>query len=192
MAGRDQVLERLAESRNRALDGGPSGRLALVSGESGIGKTFLLAEFAQRSRARMRVVSGECLPLSANTTVVGEIASGPLHPLRGFLQIVADLCHQGGPPVTATLLGPRAAVLAPYEPALARFATEAELADARATPTDAARERLLECLRETLAALAADRPLLLLLDDLQWADDLTLAFLSSMTPAFLARPLMVV
>jgi predicted ATPase len=44
-------------------------------------------------------------------------------------------------------------------------------------PADAARLRLYGCLAETLEALASEQPLLLGLDDLQWADELTLGFL---------------
>src|SRR5262249_43498303 len=60
-------------------------------------------------------------------------------------------------------------------------------------PASAARDRLLTCLSQTLAALAEVRPLVIILDDLQWADDLSLSFLLSLSPAFFeGRPLLIV
>src|SRR5262249_23005028 len=74
-------------------------------------------------------------------------------------------------------LGRRGPVLALYEPALASLPGQ-ERHDAPAElPADAARLRLFVDLAETLTAYAEEVPLVLMLDDLQWADELTLGFL---------------
>ena len=184
ITGRQELLRTLAERRERVQGG--QGALVLLAGESGIGKTFLLSEFAQRSVAqhRFEVVTGECVPVTATSASVSEFTGGALHPLRPLFQIIADRCHANGTATRERLLGRRAPLLAPYEPSLADFIDGKEGLDAN-LPADAARERLLQCLLETTAALVADTPLLLILDDLQWADDLTLAFLSRLTPSFL-------
>src|SRR6185369_10728830 len=63
MVGRHQLLEELLErgSRLETAHGG----LVLLGGESGIGKTFLVAEFSRAERRRgHRVVTGECVPVA--------------------------------------------------------------------------------------------------------------------------------
>ena len=47
----------------------------------------------------------------------------------------------------------------------------------------AARDRALDAVRDTVLALAAVDPLLLVLDDLQWADELTMEFLARLADA---------
>lgn len=184
IVGRQDVLAMLTDHRERAVGG--TGALVLLGGESGIGKTFLLSEFAQRSaRRRLDVVTGECVPLSAAAAGNAEFTGGPLHALRRLFQSLADRCHAGGPLRAGRLLGKRAALLASYEPALLPFAGTADGLQTTALPPDAQRERLLQCLTELVAAAAAEGPLVLLVDDLQWADDLTLAFLARLTPEFL-------
>src|SRR5215472_4555060 len=57
-AGRQGEVSRLL----RALDGG--GRLVLVVGDAGVGKTRLVAEVMGRARSGRVVLRGECLPLT--------------------------------------------------------------------------------------------------------------------------------
>jgi eukaryotic-like serine/threonine-protein kinase len=73
-------------------------------------------------------------------------------------------------------------VLAPYEPTLNGLPGQERHPEPAELPAEAARLRLYGDLAETFWALAKEQPLLLLLDDLQWADELTLGFLG-----FLAR-----
>jgi eukaryotic-like serine/threonine-protein kinase len=193
MAGRQEISRRLGDLALRAEQG--QGALVLLGGESGIGKTFLLSELSLQlaARERTRVVTGECLPLHPSAGASADFSGGPLHPLRRLFQTLADECHRRGPAVAERLLGRRAAVLAAYEPALVAFAGPPDALEAHALPPQASRERVLQCLCDTLAALADDSMVLLLLDDVQWADELTLAFLTSLTPSFLqGRPLLVV
>jgi tetratricopeptide (TPR) repeat protein len=168
-----EALEALAEG---ALAG--RGSLVLVGGESGVGKTYLLAELSRRATPRgLRVVVGEC---QAQKAPRGQrYGSGrPLHPLRGLIQVVLDLC------VTHEELGPAllegiAPVLAPYFPDLAALPLLRESPELPELPPQAARDRLFSALNQLISALAARHPLLLILDDLQWADELTLGWLSS-------------
>jgi hypothetical protein len=186
------MIEQLLH-RDERLDRG-SGGLVLLGGESGIGKTFLVAEFARNAqRRRRRVLTGECVPVNASPTAPTEFSAGPLHPLRGVLRCLADECSRGGRETTERLLKSRASLLAEYEPAFSAFADPAANMLTRELPPQAARERILECLAETLAAFSMDVPLVIALDDLQWADELTLAFLASLPRSFFEkRPLLIV
>jgi serine/threonine protein kinase len=185
-ASRATIRERIAAAQ------AGRGALLFVRGESGVGKTALAVAVGREARRLgWRVVTGECLPLgSADAT--GESKGGPLHPLRTLLQAVADAALAQGPEAFERLLGPRAKVLEPYEPSLGGLPGQAALPAAAAVSAEAARRRLLDDLAETLAAFAAETPLLLILDDLQWADELTLAFLESLQPGYFeARRLLI-
>ncbi len=159
------------------------GALVLVGGESGIGKTFLVSEFGRRAAHRgMTVVTGDCLPSTGVDSSAAETAGVPLLPFRPLLQLIADRCRGAEQAAVARLLGRRADLLAAYEPALKQFASgDGEL---EVLPAQAARDRLLGSLEETLAAISREGPLVVILDDLQWADDLSLALLLFLKPEF--------
>jgi serine/threonine protein kinase len=171
IAAHDGFLDRVAA--------GTGGCVALI-GESGVGKTRLAGEIATRAIDRdIRVITGECEPVGVARD---ERRAAPLHPLRPLLRAIADRCSHT-PGLSDRLLGGSAGLLAAYEPALAAFAPQ---------PTEhlepaAVRSRVLAALRDALAAVAGEVPLLLVLDDLHWADELTLAFLRSLGPDFLAE-----
>ena len=106
-----------------------------------------------------------------------QIAGTPLQALRQPLQAVADSCREHGPAETRRLLGNRARLLARYEPSLAGLPGQETDPEPEELQGHAARLRLYTGLADTFGALAAQRPVLLVLDDLQWADELTLGFL---------------
>ncbi|MCE9667489.1 protein kinase [Myxococcus stipitatus] len=187
MAGRGGELGRLTAALD-AAERGQGGRVFL-GGESGAGKTRLALELASEAAwRRMAVVTGECIPLGVGGA---DVHAAPLHPLRPLLLAVADRCNERGAEETRRLLGPRGPVLAPYEPSLAQLPGAAEHPAPAPLPAPDARARVLSALRETLRALAEDQPLLLVLDDLQWADELTVSFLQELDARHLSsRPVL--
>jgi len=186
LAGRDDAMRAL-EPLLAGLGRGRGARV-LIAGPSGVGKTRLVVELAQRAAVDgVRVVAGECLPLSASDDDVGPRGhAGPLHPLRPLLQAVADRCRERGDDETERLLGPGgedALVLGAFEPALARL--PGVRAAAPVAPANA-RDRVVAAVRRVVAELSSARPLLLVLDDLQWADELTLHVLGALRDDVLA------
>lgn len=80
--GREVVLHTLDEALDEALAG--RGRLLMVTGEAGMGKTALLLRFAERARARdVAVVVGRCL----------ETAGRPAY--QPWLDVQRDLVGRG-------------------------------------------------------------------------------------------------
>ncbi|MCA9670088.1 MAG: AAA family ATPase [Myxococcales bacterium] len=175
LAGREAIVQRLLFRLSRADLA--QGSCVLISGESGIGKTYLAAELARRAAGtQLHVVVGTCQPS-------GTLASGrgaALAPLRPLMQHIVDRCIAEGPGHTAQLLGRAGLVLAsvmPFvgeAPGLERFGPPPVLSG------QAARARLLASVRIIIEAFCERQPLLLLLDDLQWADELTLALLDEL------------
>ena len=183
MIGRAGEVERFDEILARLRDG--TGGVALVRGESGVGKTRLAVELATRASSEgVRVVVAECPPVVGAERTQSRAA--PLAPLKPFLQAVADRCVDQGEAESARLLGERGRVLATYEPAIARLPFVAESQPPPSLTVDGTRARLFQYLRETVRAVAATGPLLLLVDDIQWADELTLRFLLSLRPELFA------
>ncbi|HEX8823129.1 MAG TPA: AAA family ATPase, partial [Archangium sp.] len=183
--GRQSLLAELEERLERTRDG--SGGCVLMGGESGVGKTRVVMECAvSAGRHAFQVVTGGCMPLSGGGQ--GEQVHGePLHAFKPLLQAIADQCRQKGLEETELLLGERGRVLALYEPSLVDLPGQEAWPEPPRLPPQAARERVMRCVAETLAAFSAQEPVLLVMDDLQWADELSLGVLDFLQGGFLGE-----
>jgi DNA-binding CsgD family transcriptional regulator len=161
LIGRTRELAELEAALADATDGSPS--VAFVAGDSGVGKSRLLSELERRAEA------GDVLVLAGDCVDLGE-SELPYVPLVAALR---PLARSGDPALTDEL---RAAV-APLLPGTAAAAEPPE-------PDAGAQARLFEGLLTLLDGLGAARPVLLLIEDLHWADRSTRAAL-----AFLCRSL---
>lgn len=166
-----------------------SGGFAGIAGESGSGKTLLASEAAAHAGRRgLGVITGECLPIEAGGSRATDPVGAPLHPFRKFLQACGDRARHLGHTPAASRLTVHAGVLAPYEPSLASTPGFSQLTAPESVGPGVARDRVVTALRETLAAwVGAEGPLLLVLDDLQWMDELSTAVLRSLDAEFLSR-----
>src|SRR5690349_34662 len=155
--GRAPELDELRAALAEATSGKPA--LAFIAGESGVGKTRLLAELERAARADgARVIGGDCVELGE-----GEL---PYAPLVGALRPLA----RANDPALAQLSAPARHALSRILPGLGR---EEERNDDEAT----AQARLFDGLLELLELLAGEDGLLLTIEDLHWADRSTRAFL---------------
>lgn len=192
LVGRERELDTILDSVNRARRAS-AGRMILLAGESGIGKTFLSAEVAQRALlAGVKVITSECLP-STPAGVFTEAGAAPLQGFRRLFEALRDRCRERGQAEVERLFGERLVLLGEYLPALRRLERGGDPSGGPPPlPASAARERIVEAVLDTLAAFVTGRPSLLALDDLQWADDLTLAVLERLDDEFLSRVPLVV
>jgi predicted ATPase len=164
--GRSAQLSVLGTHLKRLVTG--HGNLVLMEGESGVGKSRLAVEFGREAAQQgVLVMVGDCT----------EAGARALQAFRKPLQTIADKCREQGANETERLLGRRGKLLALYEPALIGLPGQDLHPSPAHLPEDAARLRLFIYLDQTLAALAENGPILFVIDDLQWADELTLAFL---------------
>jgi DNA-binding SARP family transcriptional activator len=133
------------------------GGVALLAGEPGIGKSQALQQLADAARAgSAAVLAGRCI----------EGAWVP--PFRPFAEAIAGYGEQVSPRQFRADLGLGGSALARIAPKLLEL-----LPDLTAPPPlqpDEERFRLLDAAAQFFTAVSARSPVLLVLDDLQWAD----------------------
>lgn len=161
--GRTSERTTLLAALQRTIRG--QGGIALVEGDTGVGKTRLVNQIAADAEWRgMQVGAGKAEPLA--TAAPHQLLRDALLPLLTPLR-VAQL---------AELIEPLwLSAAAPVLPVIAE-----RLPDLPALPIlepDRDRQRLWQAIAHCLSALASIVPLLLILEDLHWADAATLATL---------------
>src|SRR6266511_58996 len=160
--GREAELAALSADLDAAAGG--CGGVVLLAGEPGIGKTRLAEELAAQATARGALVLwGRCWE--------GEGAPA----FWPWVQVVRAYVKAGDPAALRHDLGAGAVDIAQVVPAVRDC-----LPDLPVPPPmepEAARFRLFDSLAGFFRAAAARRPLLLILDDLHWADAPSLALL---------------
>lgn len=171
LIGRVAELAELEAALHDAAAGRPS--LAFVAGESGVGKSRMVAEFARRRRdGGARVAIGECVELGEEEL--------PYAPIVSVLRSLA----RDGDAVLETLPPGVRAELATLLPELGGGAWAAGPEPLRANETTLGQPRLFEALLTLLDHLGREQPFALVLEDIHWADRSTRAFL-----VFLGRSL---
>jgi DNA-binding CsgD family transcriptional regulator/tetratricopeptide (TPR) repeat protein len=160
LIGRDAEVAALESWLERARQGTPT--IALVAGEAGVGKTRLAAEVAERARtAGFTVIAGQALELGDEGAPFAAVASA----LRS---LVAEV----GQPEVVAAAGSGLAELARLLP------------DLGAAPARGESGRpLSEVICDLVERLAAERPLLVVLEDVHWADAATRSLLRHLSVA---------
>jgi DNA-binding CsgD family transcriptional regulator/tetratricopeptide (TPR) repeat protein len=163
LIGRERELEELAEALERARAGVAG--TAFVTGEAGVGKTRLVREFAERATGEgARVLIGECLALAE-----GEL---PFAPLVGALR---PLIRELPPGELEAIHGHEE--LGRLLPELGDV-REMRIAGGSALAETLAQSRLFEVMLGVLSHLGQEAPVVLVVEDLHWADRSTRDFIS--------------
>jgi hypothetical protein len=164
LLARDAELAALEAALAEACGG--RGRLFLLVGEPGIGKTRLADELCARAPADVRVLWGRCW----------EAGGAPAY--WPWIEILRPLLGETDGAALARELGPWGGALAALLPELRQRVPEAAGGEAApAADAEHARFLLYDAVARLLRAEAARAPLLLVLDDLHAADRPTLALL---------------
>ncbi len=176
LIGRQTEMGQLLERIEQAAAG--RGGLAILAGEQGIGKTRLVDEIATRvERLGFSVLWGRCHE--------GDWPP-PYGPFIEVLEAQAALCD-----VTELRrdLGDAAGVVAQLVPAVRRLLPDAASAP---VPPEEERHRVLDGVGRFLVARSRHVPLVLILDDLHWADRATVALLRHLVHQVASERLLVV
>ncbi len=177
LIGRADVLDALESDFAHAAAG--AGRAIWIEGEAGVGKTRLAQELiARASESGARVWTGRCLP---------NQGAPPWWP---WVQLVRQAVRSAPAEDPFTLLGEGAPVLANLLPSL-----RTRMPDLPAAPkldAASARFQVLDALSCFLHASAARGPLVVLFDDLHWADRSSLRALAHCVPELSTLPVLLI
>ncbi|MGQ0466298.1 MAG: ATP-binding protein [Sporichthyaceae bacterium] len=169
------MLDGLLDSTVRGAGG-----LVLIGGEPGVGKTRLAEETLARAAARGFVVyAGHCYE-----------AAGAA-PFVALVEIMeAALARAPSPAAWRAFLGDEAAEIARLLPRLRTLCPD--VPPPLEVPPEQERRLLFTSLREVVARRARQTPLVLLFDDVQWADDGTLRCLEHLAEWAGVLPLLLI
>ncbi|HLZ71009.1 MAG TPA: AAA family ATPase [Dehalococcoidia bacterium] len=173
--GRERELALLGTLLDAVVEGGS---VALVYGEAGIGKTRTAEELARAAAARgLRVLWGRC----------HESEGAP--PFWPWVQVIRGCLREAEPERLRAELGTAAPIVAQLVPELH------DLIGAQPEPPpiapDQAQFQMFDGLARFLFAAARRQPLLIVLDDLHWADSASLLQLQFMVRELRDAPLVI-
>ncbi len=161
--GRDLEMKRLEGHFESMLAG--NGKLVFLTGEAGMGKSSLAERFINSIHPRhpeLRVATGRSVE-----------QYGPGESYLPFLDALSGLLREHGDQIRNQLRR-QAPTWCLQLPA---FNSEAEMKALRSETAGATKQRMLREIGDALGALSLDAPLLLLLEDLHWADRPTIDLL---------------
>lgn len=165
LTGRQQELHQLWTLFEASTTGHT--QIVFVSGEPGIGKTRLLQEVATRAEE-----------VGALVLRGGASEAEGMPPYLPFLEALGGYIRTAPREQLRIHAGPMAPILATILPELTLVLGELPLS--YPLPAEQARLRLYEAVGMFLAAIATTAPIVLLFDDLQWADPASLDLLLHM------------
>jgi class 3 adenylate cyclase len=177
LVGRERELELVDAAFGRALDRRGCELLTIV-GPAGIGKSRLAREFAESVRERAAVAVGRCLSYGEGLTF------WPLREVVGGL--VGDAGGEGGRDVQSgllRLLGDRDEAAVVVERVAGALGWSESAADPPGT---------FWAVRELLAAAAVERPLVIVLEDIQWAEPIFLDLIEHLAQTLDGVPVLIV
>jgi DNA-binding CsgD family transcriptional regulator len=171
LVGREREFSAIDPAISQLGRGAPSS-LAMV-GEPGIGKTALIREASRRAEAAgVTVVSGRGTEFERDV------------PFGAFVDALDALLADHRAELVDALTVERLNGLAAIFPSLS------ELGDGRPTRLRVERYRLHDAVRVALDRVAAERPILIALDDLHWADRATVELLAHLLRHALRGPVL--
>ena len=161
LVGRDRELAAIDDAFNRVLNGGVE--VLLVSGEAGVGKTSLVAGAAQRVAG-----VGACV-------LFGHCEEGLVRPYQLFREALQHYAAHAPQELLQTQVMDHGGALGRLVPDLG--ASVLDPAPVLVTDADTDRYLLFGAVVGLLVAASDDAPVVLVFEDLQWADAASLALL---------------
>jgi serine/threonine protein kinase/tetratricopeptide (TPR) repeat protein len=178
--GREPEMRKLQSLLQQTIDG--SGRVVFITGEPGIGKTSLSDEFlrhARKHQQRLLISRGRC---------VEQYGTGEAY--LPFLDAMSELLTQA--PGRERI----AAVMRTYAPTWCMelptaFVSTGSLEKLQQETIGATKERMMREMGDALGVLSTASPIVLLLEDLHWADPSSVDLLRHLSQRIGSQRLMI-
>ena len=186
LVGRREEMDLLRRCWSRALAG--AGQVVLVTGEPGIGKSRLLAEFQEESNVRLygslKYFGSPHQTDAALYAVIGELqraagfdrADAPAERLAKLAALLQGSCHAA--PESATLIADLLSLPARDAPALQQLSPHER------------KQRTLAALLARVRSLASRQPVLVLVEDAHWLDPTSVEFFTQLVETIPKLPVM--
>lgn len=178
LIGREDDLQALDRLMAQAREG--RGRIALISGEAGIGKSRLVREAKGRAAQGTMILEGACFQTESTL------------PYAPLLDLFRKLFGAHPPPSAeiARLLEPSAPHLLKLFPELTRYLPDASPVATSSPDPEQEKRRIFQAILQTLTELAQRGPLIVILEDLHWSDSTSLEFLLLLARRISSQPVL--
>lgn len=192
LVGRDAELQQLREAVQNLIHS-KHGTFNLITGEAGIGKSRLTAELkGQIKHLPVNVIEGQSLTYrrAVSYWIFQDL-------IRNYLRVTLDTplskTHERLVAKTYELRGPSAADILPYLEHLLGLEHSDETTAIRLAYLDASqlRQQIFLAVRELLTCESHQRPMVIILEDLHWADDASLDLLSYLVESVRQNPIFI-
>jgi serine/threonine protein kinase/tetratricopeptide (TPR) repeat protein len=178
--GREPEMRKLDTLLTQAIEG--TGRVVFITGEPGIGKTSLSDEFLRRTRRQrpgLLISRGRC---------VEQYGTGEAY--LPFLDAIGGLLQIPGRERTAAIMRAYAPTWCMELPTA--FASSGSLEKLQQETIGATKERMMREMGDALGILSTSSPIVLLLEDLHWADPSSVDLLRHLCQRITTQRLMIV
>ena len=178
--GREPEMRKLDALLGQAIEG--AGRVVFITGEPGIGKTSLSDEFLRRTRRQrpgLLISRGRC---------VEQYGTGEAY--LPFLDAIGGLLQIPGRERTAAIMRAYAPTWCMELPTA--FASSGSLEKLQQETIGATKERMMREMGDALGILSTSSPIVLLLEDLHWADPSSVDLLRHLCQRITTQRLMIV
>ena len=166
MVGRGSELDVIERTLDRAI-AGPSAELVTIVGTAGVGKSRLVRAFLDAAAGRARVARGRCLSYGDGITY------------WSIAEILRDLADVGPASSRDDAMVRLAALVPPELEGRDRIASILESIVGESAVASAG-DDIAWAVRRTLGALASESPLVLVVEDIHWAEPVLLDLLEAL------------
>lgn len=194
MVGRDKELQTLLELSDAVQAG--AGRIAVIAGEPGLGKSRLLAEWqssitrSEATQPSLKWVTGQCL--SYGQGLAYHLLIDTLRSLIGMPAAAEEPeTHAALKELAEELLAEEMMAVYPYLGHLLSLKLTGEAQEqVSILDPQALQNQYLAAMRRLLTAVAYDTPLAIVLEDIHWADPSSTDLLIKLLPLAAEMPLL--
>ncbi|HET9344852.1 MAG TPA: AAA family ATPase, partial [Candidatus Limnocylindrales bacterium] len=152
-------------------------RIVTVIGDAGVGKTRLIGDFLRRTSERAAIVRGRCLAYGDGIT---------FWPLTEIVRQAAKIVEDDPPELARTKIAGLIEDVDDQDAIVDRVASAVGLSDGSFAVAD-----LFWGARRLLESQATKQPLVVVVDDIHWAEDTFLDFLVHLVTAVKDRPMLI-